>query len=196
MIIYLIPILTALTLITAAAGIYLVQTRSRRYSARLQRVVETGEATVEMTDGFSDGNLPILARMVSFFAWLMPGHIYSEPLQWDLAQAGFQHIEARKVFAGCRVLSTATFGLGTLLVTWSLKLAAPGNHGADAGGSRARILSPVHVRSLPPVQAADGNHALAPPTLSTCSSSASRPDRASTPPFSRWPRKASIRPAR
>jgi tight adherence protein C len=123
MIIYVIPILTALTLITAAAGIYMVQSRGRRYSARLQRVVETGGATVEVTDGLNDTNLPIFARMVSFFAWLMPGHIYSEPLQWDLAQAGFQHIDARKVFAGARVLTTAAFGLASLLVTWSLRLA-------------------------------------------------------------------------
>lgn len=122
MIIYLIPILTALTLITAAAGIYLVQSRSRRYSARLQRVVETGEGNAEIPDVFDDNTLSPGARMVSFFAWLMPGHIYSEPLRWDLAQAGYQQLDARKVFAGTRVLTTAVLGLGVLVLTWTARM--------------------------------------------------------------------------
>jgi tight adherence protein C len=52
----------------------------------------------------------------------MPSHIYSEPLQWDLAQAGFQHLDARKVFAGTRVLTTTLFGIGALMATWTLHL--------------------------------------------------------------------------
>jgi tight adherence protein C len=122
MIIYLVPILTALTLITAAAGIYMVQSRGRRYSARLQRVVDTGESNVDVVEAFGDNTLSLGARMVSFFAWLMPGHIYSEPLQWDLAQAGYQHIDARKVFAGTRVLTTTVLGICALLLTYMARL--------------------------------------------------------------------------
>lgn len=121
MIIYLVPILTALTLITAAAGIYQIQTRGRRYSARLQRVVDGGGGEVT-SDGLVDEALPLGARFVSFFAWLMPTAIYSETLMWDLCQAGYRHLEARKVFAGARVLTTTTFGLAAVLITWSLKL--------------------------------------------------------------------------
>lgn len=123
MILYVIPILTALTLITAAVGIYTVQARARRYSSRLQRVVDTGDTGGDgVVDGLADYTLPLGARMISFFAWLMPGHIYSEPLQWDLAQAGFRHLDARKVFAGVRVLTTTILGLASLVTSWSLRL--------------------------------------------------------------------------
>jgi tight adherence protein C len=122
MIIYLIPILTALTLITAVAGVYQIQARNRRVSARLQRVVDGGGEQVGTVDGLMDESLPFGLKILTFFAWLMPGHIYSEPLRWDLAQAGFRHLEARKVFAGARVVSTTLFGLGSALLTWSLKL--------------------------------------------------------------------------
>jgi tight adherence protein C len=54
----------------------------------------------------------------------MPTAIYSETLMWDLAQAGYRHIDARKVFSGARVLTTTVFGLGALLSTWSLRLQA------------------------------------------------------------------------
>jgi len=122
MIIYLIPILTALTLITAVAGIYQIQARSRRVSVRLQRVVDGEGGQVTTNDGLVDETLPFGLKILTFLAWLMPGHIYSEHLQWDLAQAGFRHLEARKVFAGTRVLTTTIFGLGSVLGTWTLKL--------------------------------------------------------------------------
>jgi len=122
MIIYLVPILTALTLITAVAGIYQIQARSRRVSARLQRVVDGEGGQVTTGDGLIDESLPFGLKILTFFAWLMPGHIYSEHLQWDLAQAGYRHLEARKVFAGTRVLTTTLFGLGSVLATWALKL--------------------------------------------------------------------------
>jgi tight adherence protein C len=122
MIIYLIPILTALTLITAIAGIYQIQARSRRVSARLQRVVDGEGRQVTTGDGLVDETLPFGLKIITFFAWLMPGHIYSEHLKWDLAQAGYRHLEARKVFGGTRVLTTTLFGLGAVLATWALKL--------------------------------------------------------------------------
>ncbi len=122
MIIYLIPILTALTLVTAVAGIYMVQTRSRRFSARLQRVVGGEGSESPVVDDLLDEGLPVGARMVSFFAWLMPTAIYSETLLWDLAQAGYRHLDARKVFAGARVLTTTICGLSTALIVWSLRL--------------------------------------------------------------------------
>jgi len=124
MFIYLIPILTALTLITAIAGVYQIQARSRRVSARLQRVVDVDAAHPGVADELIGAALPVGLRLVTFFAWLMPGAIYSEPLQWDLAQAGFRHLDARKVFAGTRVLTTTIFGLGAALGTLYIKLPA------------------------------------------------------------------------
>jgi tight adherence protein C len=122
MFIYLIPILTALTLITAIAAVYQLQARSRRVSARLQRVVDEDTSAPGVVDELVGETLPIGLRLLTFFAWLMPGSIYSEHLQWDLAQAGFRHLEARKVFAGTRVLTTTLFGLGAALGALAVKL--------------------------------------------------------------------------
>jgi tight adherence protein C len=68
----------------------------------------------------ADSPLPIHLRLVTFFAWLLPGHIYSETLQWELAQGGHRHLEARKVFAGWRVISIIVFGLATFITVWNL----------------------------------------------------------------------------
>lgn len=121
MILYVVPILAALTLIAAAAAFYHLQFGGRSVSDRLKRVVN-GEAPADDRPVVDTAHLPlpILARLVSFFAWLMPGHIYSETLLWELAQGGYQHIDARKVFAGLRVLSTVFVGLATLIGAWAL----------------------------------------------------------------------------
>lgn len=118
MIIYVIPIFTGLTLLAAIAGIYQLQVRNRRITDRLHRVVEGAEETPD----FMDVPLPIPLRMVAFFAWILPAQIYSEPLKWDLAQAGFRHLDSRKVFVGARVITTALFGIVCFVVTWKLRL--------------------------------------------------------------------------
>jgi Flp pilus assembly protein TadB len=117
MFLYVIPIFTGLTLLAAAAGIYQLQTRNRRITDRLHRVIDGQE---EQAD-FIDSPLPAHLRLVSFFAWIMPGMIYSEPLRWELAQAGYRHMESRKVYAGARVLTTALVGLAGFIASWVLK---------------------------------------------------------------------------
>lgn len=122
MILYLVPILTALTLLAAAAAFYQLQLRSGDVSDRLKRVVDgsgTDEPAANVVET-SDAPLPIYLRLVTFFSWLLPGHIYSETLQWELAQAGHQHMESRKVFAGWRVISIIVFALTTFVVVWNL----------------------------------------------------------------------------
>ncbi|MDH3217813.1 MAG: type II secretion system F family protein [Candidatus Krumholzibacteria bacterium] len=114
MILYLVPILTALTLLIGTAGVYQLQMRNRRVANRLHRIIETDEPTTLPT-GLVDAALPIWLRPMTFLAWLLPGHIYSETLLWDLAQAGYRHVDARKVFAGARVLSIVTLGLLAVL---------------------------------------------------------------------------------
>lgn len=122
MMLYLIPILTALTLFVAVAGVYYLHARSRRFTDRLQRVVDTEDPP---PPGFElmDEPLPIWLRLISFFAWLLPGQIFSETLQWELARAGYRHTDARKVFVGARVLSTVLLGLSGVLATWHFRLA-------------------------------------------------------------------------
>jgi len=117
MILYLIPVLTALTLLAAAAAFYQLQVRRGNVSDRLKRVVDGDEEFAEVNQfGAIDAPLPLVARMVSFLGWLLPGQIYSETLQWELAQAGYRNIDGRKVFAGTRVLCMVVLGLATALV--------------------------------------------------------------------------------
>lgn len=120
MMLYLVPILTALTLLAAAAAFYFIQLRNRGVSDRLKRVLDGEQAPDHFVDPM-ETVLPAPLQMLSFFAWLLPGHIYSETLYWELAQAGYRHLEARKVFAGIRVISTLLFGLGALVLAWKLR---------------------------------------------------------------------------
>ena len=117
MILYLVPILTALTLLAAAAAFYFIQIRRGDVSDRLKRVLD-GEGSEEHVVDPMENPLPVPLWFVSFFAWLLPGHIDSETLYWELAQAGYRHLEARKVFAGARVLTTSILGLGAMLLAW------------------------------------------------------------------------------
>lgn len=121
MILYIIPILTALTLIAAAMGIYLVRFHSRRAAERLQRLIDTDEAP-DLAEGLVDEALPVLLRPIAVLGWLMPGQIYSDTLYWDLARTGYRHSDARKVFSGLRVISTAVFAACALLITWTLRM--------------------------------------------------------------------------
>lgn len=119
MMLYLVPILTALTLLAAAAAFYFIQMRNRGVSERLKKVLDGERAPDHFVDPMETA-LPIHLQMLSFFAWLFPGHIYSETLYWELAQAGYRHLEARKVFAGIRVLTTVFFGIFALVLAWKL----------------------------------------------------------------------------
>jgi tight adherence protein C len=122
MILYLVPILTAFTLLAAAAAFYQLQLRRGDVSDRLKRVVDGSgtDETDQVVVDTADAPLPVYLRMVSFFAWLLPGHIYSETLKWELAQAGHDHLDSRKVFAGARVMSIILFGLTTFITVWTL----------------------------------------------------------------------------
>ena len=122
MILYVIPILAALTLIAAAAAFYFFRLRERNVADRLKRVID-GEDPADVQQSVIDSSeapLPLALRPLTFFAWLMPGQIYSETLQWELAQCGYRHRDARKVFAGLRVLSTVIIGLFSVLVLWKM----------------------------------------------------------------------------
>lgn len=121
MILYLVPVLTALTLLAAGAGIYQLQARRRRVADRLQRVVAGVETTEEALRTL-DESLPLGLRLVALLAWLMPGQIYSETLYVELVQAGYRHLDARKVFVGVRACSTVLLGLVATLITWQLHL--------------------------------------------------------------------------
>lgn len=121
MMLYLIPILIALTLLFAVAGGYYFYIRSRRISDRLQRVVDGGEET-PVDDEFGATPLPLLVRPIAFLGWILPGHVYSDTLFWEMTQAGFQHSESRKLFSGIRVITTTILGVLAAYVTWTMRM--------------------------------------------------------------------------
>ncbi len=125
MMLLLIPVLTALTLLAIAGAVYHLRFRSAT-SDRLHRMVNADESIApgkaRLDDGLIDQSVPLLLRPIAFLGWLLPTQVASETLKWELAQAGFRHVEARVIFCGIRVLSTAALGLGTLIAVWGYHL--------------------------------------------------------------------------
>lgn len=121
MTLYLIPVLTALTFLALAAAVYQFRYRSASVSQRLHRMVSADEAVLAgdisaVDDGLLDMSIPLRLQPFAFLGWLLPTQVYSETLKWELAQAGFRHLESRRIFAGARVLSTVVLALGTILL--------------------------------------------------------------------------------
>jgi tight adherence protein C len=123
MILYLVPLLTALTLLTAAAALYQYRFRSRRVVERLRNVVGEGEFDEPVDLGPHQTSVHAWLRPVAFLGWLLPGMVYSETLRWEMARAGFRHAEARGVYAGARVLCAVALGLGGFAVGSAFSLA-------------------------------------------------------------------------
>jgi tight adherence protein C len=119
MIVLIVSILAAAAVIAAAVAIYYIQVKRGDVSERLKKVI-VGEDGLERVVDPMEAALPIHLRLLAFLGWLLPGHINSETLYWELSQAGYRHLEARKVFAGARVLSTVVFGLAAMLGAWKL----------------------------------------------------------------------------
>ncbi len=117
MILYLVAIFTTLTLVAAVAAIHRLR-YGRRIVDRLNRLVENEPETI--TESLADTKLPAHLGAIAFLGWILPGQVYSEILKWDLARVGYRHIEARRIFAGFRVISTTLFGVTGAVVTASL----------------------------------------------------------------------------
>ena len=126
MTLFIVPVLTALAFLALAAAVYQLRYR-RATGARLQRMVKAGEMAVvgdvrPLDDGLIDTSLPWALRPIALLGWLLPVQVNSETLTWELAQAGYRHIDSRSVFVGTRVLSTIVGALATMLTVWGLRL--------------------------------------------------------------------------
>jgi tight adherence protein C len=116
--ILLIPIFTAFAILALAAAVYQLRYRNAAINDRL---VNADEALVagpvtQGDDSIINGTIPVWMQPLAALGWLLPTQVYSETLRWELAQAGYRHLEARRIFAGMRVLSTVTLALATLLI--------------------------------------------------------------------------------
>jgi tight adherence protein C len=118
----LIPILTALAVLALAAALYQLRYRSVGISQRLHRMVDADEAVLMgdaaklEEDGLVDTSIPVYLQPLAFLGFLLPTQVYSETLKWELAQAGYRHLEARRIFAGARVLSTVGLALAGIMI--------------------------------------------------------------------------------
>jgi tight adherence protein C len=66
-------------------------------------------------DSILENGIPIWMQPIAALGWMLPTQVYSETLRWELAQAGYRHLESRRMFAGARVITTAALGVGVLM---------------------------------------------------------------------------------
>lgn len=114
------PALGAVSVLAAFLGLYQSHKRMRlRERLRDLKQDTTSDAPREVS---MERRLPAFWRGVGYLGVLLPNHLYSEVLRMELAQAGYHHVDGRRVFAGIRVLSTAILGLGNLVAAFQLGL--------------------------------------------------------------------------
>jgi tight adherence protein C len=117
----LIPILAALAILALAAAVYQFRFRNATINDRLQRMVSADSALVagdasKLDDTIFRADMPAWLQPLAALGWLLPTQVYSETLKWELAQAGYRHLESRRIFAGIRVLATVSLALAALLI--------------------------------------------------------------------------------
>ena len=115
MLVYLLPILVGLTILTAAFGIMRLRSGENRIAKRL-RTIQGGLWGEEATANPSGGSLPFWAQPIRILSILLPGQAMSSVLRWELAGAGFRQNGAASVFVGFRVLTTAFLAFGSFFV--------------------------------------------------------------------------------
>jgi tight adherence protein C len=114
-----IAVLAALVVLLAALGLRtLVGSRERtKIDQRLLEIKGGGVVSGNSPMVYlTDTPLPFPLPGVAFLGWTLPHLAMSEDLQWELAQAGFRHPDARRVFSGSKMLLTTVFGLAAFVV--------------------------------------------------------------------------------
>jgi len=119
--IYFLPVFAALSAMAAVLGIYHIN-RRMRVAARLRKATEGVGERPKQDDSLYAQPLPFVWKFVGLLGVLLPGQMYSDNLRLELIQAGFHHREARRAFAGFRVLTTAIFGTGNFVLATTFKL--------------------------------------------------------------------------
>jgi len=114
--VYLVPVLVALALFTAAIALHRMGRGNSKLSKRLEDIRQEDTISGEAVPELVTQRLPVLGEFIAIFGWLLPGQVRSEIVRWDLAQAGYRAIGATRVFAGARVLVTVAFGVMSYLV--------------------------------------------------------------------------------
>lgn len=105
----------------------LLQERER--SLVLQRLAAAGEDLDPVAHApvvqISTASLPPPLAPLAALGLVLPNLAFSDALQWDLAEAGYRHRDARKVFAGIKLVTTALFVAVMLLIGVRLMFPPP-----------------------------------------------------------------------
>jgi len=116
MLVYVLPILVGLTIITAAFGIMRLRSGENRIAKRLRSIRGALWDTESAANALGVGRLPFWAQPIRLLSILLPGQAMSSVLTWELAGAGYRQQGAPSVFVGFRVLTTAILGFGSFFV--------------------------------------------------------------------------------
>jgi tight adherence protein C len=110
-----IPAFASLSTLAAALGLYHVN-RRMRMTDRLRKAKDAVSEQKRPEESLFEQPLPLVWKVIGFLGVLLPGHIYSDTLRLELVQAGLHHRDARKAFAGVRVITTAGLGIGNFVL--------------------------------------------------------------------------------
>jgi tight adherence protein C len=116
MLVYALPILVALTILTAAFGIMRLRGGENKVAKRLASIRGAMWNDENISTAMSGGKLPFWAQPIRLLSILLPGQAFSGVLRWELASAGFRQDGVAQVFVGLRVLTTAFLGIGSFIV--------------------------------------------------------------------------------
>lgn len=120
--IYFVPALATFSMLALVLGLYHVN-RRMRVADRLQKAkAGVGAERPKQDESLFEQPLPFFWKCISFLGVLLPGHLYSDTLRLELIQAGYHHGEARRAYAGLRVITTALFGTANFALATTLQL--------------------------------------------------------------------------
>ena len=109
MVIYLAPLLIALSVFVAIMGVRALMPRRQRVSERLEKIRTAEGAIVESGPSIVDEPLPPFWRAVSVVGFVLPNLAQSENLAWDLAQAGYRRPGVTGLFVAFKVMLSVLF---------------------------------------------------------------------------------------
>ena len=109
MVLYLAPLLIALSVFVAIMGVRAMMPRRQRVSERLEKIRTAEGAIVESGPSIVDEPLPPFWRAVSVVGYVLPNLAQSENLAWDLAQAGYRRPGVTGLFVAFKVMLSVLF---------------------------------------------------------------------------------------
>lgn len=116
MVLYLAPLLIALSVFAAIMGVRALMPRRQRVSERLEKIRTAEGAVVESGPSIVDEPLPAFWRAVSVVGYVLPNLAQSENLQWDLAQAGYRRPGVTGLFVAFKVMLCVVFWGASYLI--------------------------------------------------------------------------------